>query len=361
MSEESNIPNVFPTKEQMEIANKITEERNRMLFEQNQQMVSSTEQSEPIIEISPKLIAAEQEMIRRTEEQKKLREEALREQAIRAAKANDNYLKPLTPDPRIANKQPSFNINEPISSVQNNAPYDLIPLPSQGLIYPSKKARLKVAYLNASDENILTSPHLLESGEFLNIILERKILDKDIRPSDLHVGDRNAIMIWLRATAYGTNYPIQVINPSTGELIETEIDLSDIKEKKLGAVPDENGYFDFSLPVSGKKCKFKLLTVGDIEDISQQNEYELNTLNKEYAESYTYTLEKQIVEIDGITDKGYIKDFISIMRVGDSRAFKKYVNEIESGMDLNITVQVPGGEPFTTFLPINRTFFWPEL
>jgi hypothetical protein len=30
-------------------------------------------------------------------------------------------------------------------------------------------------------------------------------------------------------------------------------------------------------------------------------------------------------------------------------------------MDMNIEVKIPGGESFTTFLPIDTSFFWPEL
>lgn len=243
---------------------------------------------------------------------------------------------------------------------QINVPFDLIPLPSGGKIYNPRKPRLKVAYLNASDENILTAPHLIESGQFLDILLDRKILDNDINPKDLHVGDRNAIMIWLRATAYGTEYPIQVINPFTGELIETTIDLSTLKTKKLGAEPDEDGLFPFTFP-SGATCRFKLLTVGDIEDLGEQDKYELEELNLMYANSSTHSLEKQIVEFNGETDPNIIKDAISVLLLRDSRAFRKYVAEIESGIDMTITIQVPGGEPFNTFLPVNTSFFWPEL
>jgi hypothetical protein len=317
--------NVIPTKEEISAANNL---------------------------ISDKEKAAEDEMNRRTQLQLEERNRVLREQELRVSN-NNNDLMVVGPE--------VINIPRPQEKKVINTPYDLIPLPSEGLLYPSKKSRIKVAYLNASDENILTSPHLLESGEFLDILLDRKIIDEDISPKDLHVGDRNAIMVWLRATAYGNIYPVQVINPYTGELIETDIDLSTIKTKKLGVKPDKDGYFDFKLPVSGKECKLRLLTVRDVDAITIQRDFELVTLKKQYADSLTYTLEKEIVEIDGNRDREYIKEFISIMRVGDSRAIRKYIDKIESGLDMNVEIQVPGGEPFTTFLPINISFFWPEL
>lgn len=343
---ETKKPNVIPTKEQMEAANANTPV-------QNEGYVASAAER-----------AAEAEMLRRTEEQLRLRNEALAKQAERAAKAEAEYDKPLISKPDVFPDSPATAINQQVRSIDSsrlNQPYDLIPLPSEGKIYPHKKSKIKVAFLNASDENILTAPHLIDSGRFMDILFERKILEEGINYKDLHVGDRNAIMIWLRATAYGTNYPVQIINPNTGDLIETEVDLSDLKTKKLAVEPDKHGYFEYTFPVSGKHCKFKLLTVGDVEDIEKQEDYEINVLKKEYADVLTYRLEKQIIEIDGNRDVNFIRDAISVLRVGDSRAFRKYINQIESGIDMNITIEVPGGEPFKSFLPIGFGFFWPEL
>ena len=42
----------------------------------------------------------------------------------------------------------------------------------------------------------------------VEILINRKILEPDLRYEDLLVGDRNAIMIWLRATGYGEMYPV---------------------------------------------------------------------------------------------------------------------------------------------------------
>jgi hypothetical protein len=57
--------------------------------------------------------------------------------------------------------------------------HDVISLPSGGRFYKNKKDSVKVAYMTASDENILTSPNLLQSGKVLDVLLEKKILDKE--------------------------------------------------------------------------------------------------------------------------------------------------------------------------------------
>ena len=56
-------------------------------------------------------------------------------------------------------------------------PYDIIELPSQGLLYKNKKSKVKVEYLTAYDENVLTSPNLLNSGKVLDVLIERKVKD----------------------------------------------------------------------------------------------------------------------------------------------------------------------------------------
>ena len=95
------------------------------------------------------------------------------------------------------------------------------------------------------------------------------MLNTNLRYKDLHVGDRNAIMIWLRSTGYGPMYNITLADPNSIEYKEfqTEIDLSELKVKNLGEKPDENGHFTYILPISKISIKYKLLTVGDIDDI----------------------------------------------------------------------------------------------
>jgi hypothetical protein len=68
-----------------------------------------------------------------------------------------------------------------------------------------------------------------------------------------------------------------------------------------------------------------------------------------------------IVSVNGDTSEQAINTISESMRVKDSQAFLNYIDEIESGVDLNITVQTPGGGSITTFLPLNVNFFWPDF
>lgn len=294
------------------------------------------------------------EKLGNAEEQMKLRREAEMNEREKVVEA-----KPL-----VNNIQPVLDVqpnkkSTPITEPDYDSDYDLITLPSEGVVYKNIKGTIKLSFMNAADENILTNPNLIRSGKFLEVLITRKVLEPNFNYRDLLVGDRDAIMIWLRATGYGNMYPIEVMDPNTLEEFKTEIDLSTLKTKKLNVKPDGEGLFDFTLPTSGKKVKFKLLTVGDMEDLEAYSE-ELgeDSLNYDLA---TFSLERQLVEVEGDRNPANLKAFIKRMRLGDSRAFKKQVNSIECGIDLNLTVQAPGGGQVKTFFPLNTSFFWPEL
>ena len=99
--------------------------------------------------------------------------------------------------------------------------HDVISLPSQGRFYKNKKSTVKVAYLTAADENILTSPNLLQNGKVIDVLLDRKVIDQDIKPGQMLSGDKNAILFFLRATGYGEMYPVELTDPKTGSKFET--------------------------------------------------------------------------------------------------------------------------------------------
>jgi hypothetical protein len=246
-----------------------------------------------------------------------------------------------------------------LSQPNYNAPFDVIPLPSKGKLYKNKKANVKLAYMTTSDENILTSPNLLKSGEFLEILINRKLLEPDLRYKDLLPGDRNAIMLWLRATAYGEMYPVTLLD-EFDEAFETEINLNELKTIELNVEPDEDGLFSFVMPLSKANIRFKLLNCGDIDEIDKmlEDDRENNLL---VNNTNTYKLEKMIVEVNGDSNKMMIRDFVNYMRISDSKAFNAYVDSIDAGVDLNIEVGTPGGGSVKTFLPLNVRFFWPDI
>ncbi len=246
--------------------------------------------------------------------------------------------------------------------IEDNEPFDVIDLPSKGYFYKNKKSSVRVGYLTAADENILTSPNLLQSGKVIDVLLRKKIKDRDIEVNKLLPGDRTAIMLFLRATGYGNEYPVILIDPLTGEEFEHVVDLAKLPTKEITEQPDEQGEFVFMLPRSKKTTKIRLLTPDDDRDINDLEEKRKTAYGAGFISNrLTMRLERAIVEIDGNRDKSFIAEFIQKMPAFDSLSVRSYLTKIEPGIDINITVKAPSGEIVQTTVPFGPNFFWPKL
>ena len=235
-------------------------------------------------------------------------------------------------------------------------PYDMVTLPSEGIFYKSKKKSVKVTYLNASDENLLASQSLQGSGELVNQLITRKILDKDINVVEMPECDKQAILVFLRNTAFGSEYKVQLTDPKTEELFETSIDLSVLKTRDIGVETDEKNEFEFYLEKSKKKAKLKFLTPTDEEELRKIDETHKNDPINPFM---TKQLEKMLVEIDGVRDRMTIAQFIQTMPIKDSQDIRKIVRNNTPALDLNATVTTPSGEEMKVGISLGVEFFRP--
>lgn len=383
-------PNVFPKAFDMQ---KAMEEANQTGDMINEQLLKETTEAEAkgVEHVSQGELSAAAQMEKQTldnlEVQMKARDEAVAKQkAIDRGEAVGEFEDPTseTPITYAPKREFEFKAKESeidledvyaeLSKPQEDMPYDSIKLPSGGLVYKNHKSTIDVAYLNATDEDIITNPNLLQTGRFLEVLINRKLVNTHLKYKDLHVGDRNAIMIWLRATGYGSAYNVKLRDPETVNLDEFEvtINLDKLPLIPLGAKPDSNGYFDYILPLSKDRVKFKLLSVGDVDAIEEH----IEGLVDGVRDVSIFTLRRQIVSynkgtiIDGqtfyhdedeVTDVGKVIYFTDRIRLGDVIAIREYVEKIESGVDMNLTVGTPGGGSVSTFLPLNLSFFWPNV
>lgn len=287
------------------------------------------------------------------------------------------------------------------------ASYDIIPLPSKGECYKSKQGRIAVSYLTAMDENIIISPNLYRDNMVLDIILKEKIRDQEINPDDLLDGDRDAIILFLRSSAYGNMYNVTTTDPVTKKTFDTKIDLSKIKYKDFTLTGDENGYFDFEMPLSKDKIKFRFLTHGDYLNLTKLDEIEIGSLRKAEIERYnkkleyyleedesltsaerkdisnsintlkewgnkteeestqfshraTNELEMEIMSVNGNTDRKFIHEYVSTIPIKDASSLRKYIVKNTPGVDYNFEVEKPeslGGGSMPVFLQFDQFIF----
>lgn len=286
--------------------------------------------------------------------------------------------------------------------------FDVIPLPSKGECYENNNSTIAVSYLTANDENMIVSPNLYRDGLILDYLLKSKIKNKDINPDDLLEGDREAIILWLRATGYGTQYPVTVTDNKTGVNFDTVVDLTQIKHKPFILKSDGSGNFDFTLPVSKDEIKFRFLTHGDIKQIESIEKEEQSNVKKEhlmrivedlsnyiendenltkdektklyeakrnitkwyekietdndmgYTHKLTNQLELSIVSINNNHNREYISNYVQNMNVRDALSLRRYINENEPGLDYTVTVERPeslGGGSMPIFLSLDEYVF----
>lgn len=230
-------------------------------------------------------------------------------------------------------------------------PHDVVPLPSGGVFYKNKKKSLKVGYLTASDENIL-----MAGGADMTInLLRAKIFESDLRPDDLIEGDIEAILIFLRNTAFGPEMELNLTDPSTNKPFKTKVRLDELSIIK-GQAPAEDGTFTVQLPTSQTTVKLRPLTYSQISEIGNMAD---TYPQGRVVPRRTWRLQREIVSIGGSEDKGEIAKFIESMPIADSKFIKNFMNENEPRLDMRRSVMAPSGEKLTVNVGFGVEFFRP--
>ena len=314
--------------------------------------------------------------------------------------SNDEY--DMTPSETTIADNSNFNDIDPTLK------YDIIQLPSNGQCYRNKVDRVPVAFLTAYDENIITSPNLYKDGLVIDYLLKSKVVNSEINVEDLVSGDADAIILYLRATSYGPEFPIVVNDPDTGEQIDTIIDLTKLKPRDFKLIGDENGHFEYTTPILKDKIKFRYLTRKQERQLRQVTELEgygtkammlareseslkaalmndkyvndndkkiiraaisamekwskklKDVNNSEFTKIMTNNMQLQIVAVNGNYDREYIRKYINQMPARDSLMLRKYINDNRPGINFDIEVERPeslGGGSFKTFLNWDDSVF----
>lgn len=236
-----------------------------------------------------------------------------------------------------------------------NLPHDVIKLPSRGLFYKPKKDSLKVGYLTANDENILMSQNI-DSGDLIKTLLRNKIYEPGFDIDQMINGDIQAVLLFLRNTAFGPEYKFTVKDPKTNQYFDVSILLDTLELLDFKETPDEEGLFNFTLPKSNKTVKFKILNLRDEKELSNfESQYPKGMV----APIVTKKMEMQIVEINGSRDRSKISKEIIDLPIADSKSLRKFMDECQPKLDLKRIVKAPSGENVTVNVSFGVEFFRP--
>lgn len=254
-----------------------------------------------------------------------------------------------------------------ITPQEMTVPTDIVPLPSQGKVYPQNDPlcgveSLAIKSMTAKDEDILTSRALIRSGKVITSLLRSCIVDKSIDPEKMLVGDRNAALIGIRITGYGPEYSIKVECPGCQSEIKKEVDLTQLPIKQFPAdlqIQSGKNEFSFMLPVSKKNVIFKLLSGEEERELLQLIDRGRKTTGAE--ELVTARLKMQVVEISGERDLQKLALLIRNLPARDSRDLRRYIERITPGVEMKTEFVCDAcsfkGE---VEVPLGTDFFWPE-
>jgi len=230
-------------------------------------------------------------------------------------------------------------------------PHDMVPLPSQGAFYKNKKKALKVGYLTASDEDI----DMGGADDITATLLRSKIYEPDVRVEDLLEGDIEAILVFLRNTGFGPEVELNLVDPQTKKPFKTTVVLDQLSIVK-GQTPSEDGTFIVTLPKSEATVKLKPMTYGDINEIQKMID---SYPQGRTAPRVTWRLNKEIVEVNGVTDRAEIVKFVESMPIGDSKFIRQFMNQNEPRLDMTREAIAPSGEKLTVNVGFGVEFFRP--
>ena len=257
------------------------------------------------------------------------------------------------------------------ASLSYVTPTEFVELPSRGQFYPTDhplhgKDVIEMRYMTAKDEDILTSPALLKKGIAIDRLIQNLVVDTNVNPGNLLIGDKNAMLLAARISGYGEQYPVALQCNSCGEVAQPDFNLAEL-QLNHGIQPGEgnnvslteHGTFIAELPVTKFSAEFRLLT-GEDESYLQQSAEKLKKYSLPEA-SATSLLKRLVVTINGVESSSEISNFIDNMPAQDARFLRACVQIVTPNVDMSQEVECSSCGAVTEMeVPFTSEFFWPQ-
>jgi hypothetical protein len=253
-------------------------------------------------------------------------------------------------------------------------PTEVVDLPSKGYYYPEghplqNKETIEIRYMTAKDEDTLTNQSLLKKGLALEKVIQDIIVDKSIRSDSLLVGDKNAIIVAARKSAYGSEYETKITCPSCGKAqqfifdlnscnVKEPVDLQEIED--LGIQITERKTFLVKLPVSKFLVEIKMLNGRDEAYLAQKTR-EAQQNKKEIDSLLSMQLRMMVYSVNEVTDNKLVTEAISMLPARDSITIRNIYRTVAPSLDLTHNFECRACSEETRLeVPFTSDFFWPK-
>ena len=242
-------------------------------------------------------------------------------------------------------------------------PTEFVDLPSRGRFYAQGhplhgKDSIEIKQMTAKEEDILTSRTLLKKGVALDRLIESVIVNKQIDPTTLLIGDRNAIIIAARVSGYGNDYNIDVTCPSCGTKQNYGFDLNAANivngeaRTDLQVTDNGDGTITCILPKTNATIVARLLT--------GREEKKLLTIDENRGLISTQ-LESVVVSVNGDSSPQAIQYVANNLPSFDSRHLRTVLRMATPNIDLTQKFSCTNcGHTQEMEVPLTANFFWPD-
>tara|TARA_B100001094_G_scaffold332483_1_gene404773 strand:+ start:17572 stop:18444 length:873 start_codon:yes stop_codon:yes gene_type:complete len=252
-------------------------------------------------------------------------------------------------------------------------PTEFVDLPSEGTHYTDghplqNQSTIEIKQMTAKEEDMLTSRSLLRKGIALERVIASLIIDKSIDPATMLVGDRNAIVVAARISAYGSDYTTKVTCPNCSTQQEHTFNLNEITSDKNeidtmmidGVEQQEDGTFLIELPRSKLDIGFRLLTGADEMKLASGIEMDKKAKGQ-YEKNVTRQLKHIVTSVNGNSSADAVNYVVDNMPSLDARYLRQAFKSVSP--NLNMTQEFECIEcDFESDLevPLTADFFWPD-
>ncbi|HAB39548.1 MAG TPA: hypothetical protein DCE52_16380 [Rhodobacteraceae bacterium] len=282
---------------------------------------------------------------------------------------------------RLGNNSTPQDSSLPTAAVQNEpsegfsfvVPTEFVDLPSQGKFYAdghplAGQNTIEIKQMTAKEEDILTSRTLLKNGVAVDRVIKSLIVNKGINPDSLLVGDRNAVLIAARISAYGNTYSTSVSCPSCGTTQDYSFDLYDTNithggeddENILDITDNGDGTFATVLPKTQLNVTFRLLDGVDEKRIYNASE-QARKRNK-VEQTVTNQIKTMVVSVNDDNSPQAINYLIENMPSLDTRHLRACYRSVAPNIDLTQFFSCDEcGHSQDMEVPLTADFFWPNL
>lgn len=245
-------------------------------------------------------------------------------------------------------------------------PSEFVPLPSKGR-YPEGhplhgQDTIEIKYMTAKDEDTLTNRSLLKKGLAIDRLIQNIIKDPGINARSLYIGDRNAIIIHARASAYGMDYKTKVGCPACGEVSKFKFDLADHEPYHGDGFPESevkdngDGTFTTSLPLSKIVARIRpLIGQDEVEMLSE------GKVKDATNDLITKQMKRYVVDFNGYGDAKTVGYVVDNMVAIDSKYLRDCFRLISPDVKMEQTFTCKNCEHEEVMMvPFGTDFFWPD-